>query len=126
MTTPFDSIEHNTFETIRDVEDKVNSIGGSSNIVLDYISNNLESIHQSHKALKNYLYIFSLKLNTIKELIGKIEDEERKNQIIDNLYNDTLISDILMNVRAANRVSENFTSILESEDSCCNSCLSLV
>ena len=121
MTNPFDRIEHNTFETIRDVEDKVNSIGGSPNIVLDFISDNIESIHQSHNALKNYLYIFSLKLNTIKELIGKIEDEERKNQIIDNLHNDSLISDILMNIRAANRVSENFTSTIEGEDSCCNS-----
>ena len=121
MTNPFDRIEHNTFETIRDVEDKVNSIGGSPNIVLDFISNNLESIHQSHNVLKNHLYIFSLKLNTIKELIGKIEDEERKNQIIDNLHNDSLISDILMNIRAANKVSENFTSTIEGEDSCCNS-----
>ena len=113
MTNLFDSIEHNTFETIRDVEDKVNSVGGSSNIVLDFISNNIESIHQNHKALKNYLYIFSLQLNTIKELIGKIEDEDRKKQIIDNLYNDSLIADILMNVRAANKVSENFTSFIE-------------
>lgn len=121
MTNPFDRIEHNTSETIRDVEDKMNSIGGSSSIVLDFISDNIESIHQSHKVLKNYLYTFSLKLNTIKELIGKIEDEDRKNQIIDNLNNDSLLSDILMNVRAANRVSENFTSMIEGEDSCCNS-----
>lgn len=121
MTNPFDRIEHNTFEKIRDVDNKVNSIGGSPSIVLDFISDNIESIHQSYKVLKNCLYTFSLKLNTIKELIGKIEDEDRKNQIIDSLYNDTLISDILMNVRAANKVSENFTSILESEDSCCNS-----
>lgn len=106
MTNPFDRIEHNTFETIRDVDDKMNSIGGSSTIVLDYISNNLESIHQNYKTLKNYLYIFSNQLNTIKELIGKIEDEDRKKQIIDSLYNDSLISDILMNVRAANKISE--------------------
>ena len=116
MTNPFDRIEHNTSETIRDVEDKVNSIGGGPSIVLDVISYNIESIHQYHKALKNYLYIFSLKLNTIKELLGKIEDEDRKKQIIDNLYNDSLLSDILMNVRAANKVSENFTSIIESNE----------
>ena len=116
MTNPFDSIEHNTYETIRDVEDKMNSIGGSSSIVLDFISDNIESIHQSYKVLKNYLYIFSLELNTIKELIGKIEDEDRKMQIIDNLFDDSLLSDILMNVRAANRVSENFTSILEGNE----------
>ena len=116
MTNPFDSIEHNTLETIRDVEDKVNSIDGSSTIVLDVISDNIESIHQSYKVLKNHLYTFSLKLNAIKELIGKIEDEDRKMQIIDNLYNDSLLSDILMNVRAANKVSENFTSIIEGNE----------
>lgn len=116
MTNPFDSIEHNTLETIRDVEDKVNSIGGGSSVVLDVISVNIESIHQSYKVLKNHLYTFSLKLNTIKELLGKIEDEDRKMQIVDNLYNDSLLSDIIMNVRAANRVSENFTSILEGNE----------
>lgn len=121
MTNPFDRIEHNTSETIRDVEDKMVSVGGSSNIVLDFISNNIESIHQSYKVLKNHLYIFSNQLNTIKELLGKIEDEDKKKQIIDNLYNDSIIADILMNVRAANMVSENFTSMIEGEDSCCNS-----
>lgn len=113
MNAPFDKIEYYTSETVCDVDDRMNSIGGDESIPLDVISNNIEILHTLHRMLSNYLFEFSFHLNTVKELIGKIKDDYHKQQVIENLYNDTLIADMMMAIRADNKVAENFTSIIE-------------
>ena len=113
MNTHFDKIEYYASETVRNVDNKMNSIGGDESIPLDVIAKNIEDIHSLHKLLTNDLFKFSLTLNTINKLIEKIKDDDRKQQVIDNLYNDTLIADMVMAIRAANKVSENFTAVIE-------------
>lgn len=113
MNAPFDKIEYYTSETVRDVDDKMNSIGGDESIPLDVIAKNIEDIHTLHKMLTNYLFEFSFNLHTVSELIDKIKDDDRKQQVIDNLFNDTLIADMMMAIRAANKASENFTAVIE-------------
>ena len=113
MNALFDKIEYYTSETVRDVDDRMNSIGGDESIPLDVIAKNIEDIHSLHKMLTNHLFKFSLTLNTVNKLIEKIKDEDRKQQVIDNLFNDTLIADIMMGIRAANKASENFTAVIE-------------
>lgn len=113
MNALFDKIEHYTYETVRDVDDKMNSIGGSYDIPLEVIDKNVEIIHTLHKILTNHLFEFSFNLHTVSELIDKIKDDDRKQQVIDNLYNDTLIADMMMAIRAANKASETFTSVIE-------------
>lgn len=85
MNAPFDKIEYYTSETVRDVDDKMNSIGGDESIPLDVIAKNIEDIHSLHKMLTNYIFEFSLNLNTVNKLIEKVKDDDRKKQVIDNV-----------------------------------------
>ena len=51
MNAPFNKIEYYTSETVRDVDDKMNSIGESYDIPLEVIDKNVEILNTLHKML---------------------------------------------------------------------------